>query len=48
MTMKRYRLIWSPDGSTICEVEARDAHAAVRKAPLPWRKYLGEIRAEEI
>lgn len=31
----------------IAIVEARDARAARRKAPKPYRKFLGEIIAEE-
>jgi hypothetical protein len=47
--MKTYRLIWSPTGQCIAEnVQARTPQAAVRKAPLPYRKYLGEIYAVEV
>jgi hypothetical protein len=46
--MKTYRLIWSPEGKPIAVVRAKTARAAIRKAPLPYRKYLGEIYAEEI
>ena len=46
--MKRWRLFWAPEGRQIAAVEARTARAAVRKAPLPYRKYLGEISAEEV
>lgn len=41
-----FRLIWSLDGSYICTVHAKDASAARRKAPMPYRKYLGEIAVE--
>lgn len=45
----RYHLYWGPTGQRIAEyVTARTARAAIRKAPLPYRKYLGEIRAELI
>ena len=44
--MNTYRLIWGPTGQTIATVQARTPRAAVRKAPAPYRKYLGEIRAE--
>lgn len=44
--LKRYRLVWSLEGRTICEVKARDASSAKRKAPKPYKKYLGEIYAE--
>jgi hypothetical protein len=46
--MKRWRLFWAPEGRPIAEVEASTARAAIRKAPMPYRKYLGEIYAEEI
>lgn len=44
--MQRWKLIWGPTGATIDTVEARTARAAIRKAPMPWRRFLGEIRAE--
>lgn len=44
--MNGYRLIWSPTGQCIATVQAKNARAAIRKAPAPYRKYLGEIRAE--
>jgi hypothetical protein len=40
-----YRLVWSPTGQTIAIVQARNPRAAVRKAPAPYRRYLGEIYA---
>lgn len=46
--MKTFRLVWSPTGQEIANVTARDARAARRKAPAPYRKYLGEIYAEEV
>lgn len=44
----RWKLYWSPTGEPIAVVEARDHRAAVRKAPKPYRKYLGEIYAVEL
>lgn len=46
--MKRWRLFWSPEGRVIATVDAMTERAARRKAPLPYRKYLGEIYAMEI
>lgn len=46
--MKTYELFWSPEGRCIATVQATTPHAAIRKAPLPWRKFLGEIYAKEI
>lgn len=48
MATKMWKLYWSPTGQCIGEVEAKTASAAIRKAPMPYRKYLGEIRAEEV
>lgn len=45
--MKTWNLFWSPEGRQIATVTARTASAACRKAPLPYRRYLGEIYAEE-
>ena len=42
-----YRLTWSPEGKYIGTVKAKDPKSARRKAPLPYRKYLGEIAVEE-
>lgn len=44
--MNTYKLFWSPEGKCIATVQARDMKAAIRKAPQPYRKYLGEIYAE--
>ncbi len=45
-TIATYKLFWSPEGKCIATVQAKDASAAKRKAPMPYRKYLGEIYAE--
>lgn len=42
----KYTLYWSPEGRAIAHgVEAKNARAAIRKAPKPYRTYLGEIYA---
>lgn len=46
--MKTWKLFWSPEGKHIATVEANDAETARRKAPQPYRKYLGEIGVEEV
>lgn len=46
--MKTYDLFWSPEGRRIATVQARDSYHAVRKAPKPYAKYLGEIHAVEV
>jgi len=45
--MSTYFLIWSPEGRAIAKVEARDAVAAKRLAPIPYRKFKGEILVVE-
>jgi hypothetical protein len=40
-----FDLYWSPEGRKIATVVAIDPPAAVRMAPLPYRKFLGEIYA---
>ena len=46
--MKTWELYWSPEGKLIATVKAKTAKAAIRKAPAPYNKYLGEIYAKEI
>lgn len=46
--MRTWALTWAPEGKPIGTVKARTARAARRKAPLPYRKYLGEIGVEEV
>lgn len=46
--LPRWKLYWGPEGRQIAVVEAKDASAAKRKAPQPYRKYLGEIYAVEL
>jgi hypothetical protein len=48
MKMTTFNLFWSPEGRKIATVEALDSVRAIRKAPLPYRKYKGEIWAEAI
>lgn len=43
--MNTYKLFWSPTAQYIATVKAKTARAAIRKAPQPYRKYLGEIYA---
>jgi hypothetical protein len=43
----KWKLVWAPEGKTIAEgVEARTARAAKKQAPMPYRRYSGEIYAE--
>jgi hypothetical protein len=46
--MKMWTLYWSPEGRPFATVQARTMRAAVRKAPYPYRRYLGEIYAVEV
>jgi hypothetical protein len=43
--MKTWTLYWSPTGQDIGIVQAKTMRAAIRKASMPYRKYLGEIYA---
>lgn len=46
--MPTFDLYWSPEGRRIATVTAATGRLAIRKAPKPYRKYLGEIYAEEV
>lgn len=46
--MKTWILTWAPEGKEIATVQARTARAARRKAPTPYRAYLGEIGVQEV
>ena len=46
--MKTWTLYWSPEGRPIAKgVRAIDQRTAIRKAPKPYREFLGEIYAVE-
>jgi lysozyme family protein len=45
-TTQTYDLFWAPEGRRIATVQAPDPRTAIRKAPLPYRRYPGEIYAE--
>lgn len=44
----KYNLYWAPEGRIIATVEAANPRQARRKAPQPYRKYLGEIYVEPV
>lgn len=46
--MTTWNLFWAPEGKLIATVQARTMRAAIRKAPMPYRRYLGEIYAVAI
>lgn len=46
--MATFKLYWSPEGRQIATVEAKDRRTAIRKAPKPYRRALGEIYAVEV
>lgn len=46
--MTQFRIYWAPEGKTLAIVEAPDASAARRMAPMPYRKYLGEVGAVQV
>jgi hypothetical protein len=43
--MQYFDVCWSPTGQVISRVWARTERAAIRRAPRPYRKYLGELYA---
>ena len=43
-----FDLYWSPEGRRIARVVATAESKAIRKAPKPYKKYLGEIYAEGV
>ena len=43
--MTTWNVVWAPEGRVIATVTARTARAAIRKAPRPYRRYLGELYA---
>ena len=45
--MRIWNLFWSPEGRQIATVQAKTAQAAIRKAPAPYKAFLGEIYAED-
>jgi hypothetical protein len=46
--MKFWNLYWSPTGACIATVKADSPRSAVRLAPYPYQKYLGEVYAEPL
>ena len=46
MRNKTWAIFWAPEGRQIAIVTAESATAAKRKAPKPYRKYLGEMWVE--
>jgi len=45
-TLKTFRIIWSLEGRPIATVQAKDAAAAKKQTPLPYRKYKHEVYVE--
>jgi hypothetical protein len=47
--MRTWNIYWAPEGRIIAHnVKAKSAYLAIRKAPKPYRKYLGEMYAVEV
>jgi hypothetical protein len=42
---RQWTVYWAPEGRAIAKVTARTEHEAIRKAPLPYRRKLGELYA---
>lgn len=45
--MKKWNLVWSPEGRVIATVYGMNGKAALAQVPGPWRKYKGEVYALE-
>jgi hypothetical protein len=46
MPIQKWIVYWAPEGRPIATVDAKGAKQAIRKAPKPYRKFLGELYAE--
>ena len=44
-SIRRFDVYWSPEGRVIATVDAVSSRAAIRKAPHPYRRFLGELYA---
>ena len=45
---RAWALVWSPEGSVIAVVTARNAAEAKRKTPTPYKRYLGEVYTDTL
>src|ERR1041385_217642 len=41
--METWNIYWAPEGRKIATIEAKDAAAAKKQTPLPFRKFKGEV-----
>lgn len=46
--VRGWDVYWSPEGRKIATVQAKTEREAIRKAPMPYRRYLGEMYAQEV
>ncbi len=46
--VKTWKLFWAPEGRHIATVRASTPKLAKSRAPLPYRKFKGEIYVEEV
>lgn len=44
--MRTWNIYWAPTGQCIGMVQALTARQAIRMAPMPYRRFLGELYAE--
>lgn len=45
-SLPTYDVYWSPEGRVIATVKASNGREAIRKAPMPYRRKLGELYAK--
>jgi hypothetical protein len=46
--LRTFELMWAPSGQLIAVVKATSPRQAIAKAPMPYRRYRGEIYATEV
>jgi hypothetical protein len=46
--LRKFKIVWSPEGRTIATVDARDEKSAKSQAPAPYKRYMGEVYVEEV
>ena len=46
--LKKWKIVWSPEGRTTATVSARDAASAKKQTPAPYKRYPGEVYVEEV
>lgn len=48
LCLKKWNIVWSPEGRVIAAVWALTARAAKAQTPKPYSKFMGEVYIEEV